>query len=60
MAADHRPVAGVQHPVGFVDPQRRSGGTSARLAHAGRKEVDLEFIMRDYVVHLRHHLDQIL
>jgi hypothetical protein len=24
------------------------------------KEVDLEFIMRDYVVHLRHHLEQIL
>jgi len=23
------------------------------------KDVDLEFIMRDYVVHLRHHLDQI-
>jgi DinB family protein len=23
------------------------------------KELDLEFIMRDYVVHLRHHLDQI-
>ena len=24
------------------------------------KDLDLEFIMRDYVVHLRHHLDQIL
>jgi hypothetical protein len=24
------------------------------------KEVDLEFIMRDYVVHLRHHLEQIV
>jgi hypothetical protein len=24
------------------------------------KDVDLEFIIRDYVVHLRHHLDQIL
>jgi DinB superfamily len=24
------------------------------------REVDLEFIMRDYVVHLRHHLEQIL
>jgi hypothetical protein len=24
------------------------------------KEVDLEFIMRDYVVHLRHHLEQIM
>jgi len=23
-------------------------------------DLDLEFIMRDYVVHLRHHLDQIL
>ena len=23
------------------------------------KDLDLEFIMRDYVVHLRHHLDQI-
>ena len=23
------------------------------------KDVDLEFIMRDYVVHLRHHLSQI-
>jgi hypothetical protein len=23
------------------------------------KDADLEFIMRDYVVHLRHHLDQI-
>jgi hypothetical protein len=23
-------------------------------------ELDLDFIMRDYVVHLRHHLDQIL
>src|SRR5438105_4301853 len=23
-------------------------------------DMDLEFIMRDYVVHLRHHLDQIL
>jgi hypothetical protein len=23
------------------------------------KDVDLEFIMRDYVVHLRHHLDKI-
>jgi hypothetical protein len=22
-------------------------------------DVDLEFIMRDYVVHLRHHLEQI-
>jgi hypothetical protein len=24
------------------------------------KDLDLEFIIRDYVVHLRHHLDQIL
>jgi hypothetical protein len=24
------------------------------------KDVDLEFIMRDYVVHLRHHLEQIV
>ena len=24
------------------------------------KDLDLEFLMRDYVVHLRHHLDQIL
>jgi DinB superfamily len=24
------------------------------------KDVDLEFIIRDYVVHMRHHLDQIL
>jgi hypothetical protein len=24
------------------------------------KDLDLEFIMRDYVVHLKHHLDQIL
>jgi len=24
------------------------------------KDLDLEFIMRDYVVHMRHHLDQIL
>ena len=24
------------------------------------KDLDLEFIMRDYVVHLRHHLNQIL
>ena len=24
------------------------------------KDVDLEFLMRDYIVHLRHHLDQIL
>ena len=24
------------------------------------KDLDLEFIMRDYVVHLRHHLEQIL
>jgi hypothetical protein len=24
------------------------------------KDADLEFIMRDYVVHLRHHLEQIL
>ena len=24
------------------------------------KNLDLEFIMRDYVVHMRHHLDQIL
>ena len=24
------------------------------------QDLDLEFIMRDYVVHLRHHLDQIL
>jgi hypothetical protein len=24
------------------------------------KDLDLEFIMRDYVVHLRHHLDQVL
>jgi len=24
------------------------------------KDLDLEFIMRDYVVHLQHHLDQIL
>jgi hypothetical protein len=23
-------------------------------------ELDLEFLMRDYVIHLRHHLDQIL
>lgn len=24
------------------------------------KDLDLEFIIRDYIVHLRHHLDQIL
>ena len=24
------------------------------------KDLDLEFLMRDYVVHLRHHLDQIV
>jgi len=24
------------------------------------KDLDLEFIIRDYVVHMRHHLDQIL
>lgn len=24
------------------------------------KDLDLEFIMRDYVVHLRHHLEQVL
>ena len=34
------------------------------LRHIWRRpdgtELDLEFIMRDYIVHLRHHLDQIL
>jgi len=24
------------------------------------KDLTLEFLMRDYVVHLRHHIDQIL
>jgi len=24
------------------------------------KDLDLEFIIRDYVVHMRHHLDQVL
>jgi len=27
---------------------------------ADGKDLDLEFLIRDYVVHLRHHLDQIL
>jgi hypothetical protein len=42
--------------IRFVDP--------GSLRHIWRapdgKDVDLEFIIRDYVVHMRHHLDQIL
>ena len=42
--------------IGHVDP--------AALRHVWHtpdgQDLDLEFIMRDYVVHLRHHLDQIL
>jgi hypothetical protein len=37
---------------------------AAALSHVWHtpngKDVDLEFIMRDYVVHLRHHLEQIV
>src|SRR6185503_9111140 len=39
------------------------GVDSGALRHVWRtpdgKDLDLEFIMRDYVVHLRHHLEQI-
>jgi len=42
--------------IGHVDPK-----ALRNVWHTpDGKDLDLEFIIRDYVVHMRHHLDQIL